>query len=52
LTGGIAHIFNNLLTIVDGPARISKNNAAEPQCVTAADAIQMTVQCGASLTSC
>ena len=50
LTGGIAHDFNNLLTILGGQARIVKNNAADPKSLKAADAIETTVQRGASLT--
>jgi CheY-like chemotaxis protein len=50
LTGGIAHDFNNLLTIIAGQARILKKLAADPKAVEAADAIDLTVQRGASLT--
>ena len=50
LTGGIAHDFNNLLTILGGQARIVKNNADDPKSLKAADAIETTVQRGASLT--
>ena len=50
LTGGIAHDFNNLLTILGGQARIVKNNAADSKSLKAADAIEVTVHRGASLT--
>jgi len=50
LTGGIAHDFNNLLTILGGQARIVKNNAADPKSLKAVEAIETTVQRGASLT--
>jgi PAS domain S-box-containing protein len=50
LTGGIAHDFNNLLTIVAGQARILKKLTIDSRGIEAAEAIETTVQRGASLT--
>lgn len=50
LTGGIAHDFNNLLTILVGQARMLKAKVNEPSSIKAIEAIEATVQRGASLT--
>jgi PAS domain S-box-containing protein len=51
LTGGVAHDFNNLLTIVGGHIQtISKKISNDPKLARAAEAIELAVRRGATLT--
>jgi PAS domain S-box-containing protein len=50
LTGGVAHDFNNLLMAVSGNVRLIKRFITDARAVKAAEAIEASVQRGASLT--
>jgi PAS domain S-box-containing protein len=51
LTGGVAHDFNNLLTVIGGfTPRLKEVAANDPKALRAAEAIELAVQCGATLT--
>lgn len=52
LAGGVAHDFNNILSIIDGYARIGRKASAEsPETVNYFDRISQAVQRGSSLTN-
>ncbi len=50
LTGGVAHDFNNLLMAMSGNLRLIRRFVADVRAVKAADAIEASIQRGASLT--